>query len=81
MAKEIFKIDDDGCLLIVREIGLANINFGAIGLLSFFLSEFYLAAATSEGLYIGLPGFAHLFQNENKKEQFAMISDLFIFAV
>lgn len=81
-AKEIFKLNDDSSLPIVREIGLANISFGVIGLLSFFLPEFRLAAAVSGGLYFGLAGFAHLFRNEKrKKEQLAMISDLFIFAV
>lgn len=81
-AKEISKLNDDSSFPIVREIGLANISFGAIGLLSFFLPEFRLAAATSGGLYFGLAGFAHLFRNEkSKKEQFAMISDLSIFVV
>ena len=55
-AKEIFKLNDDSSFLIVCEIGLANISFGAIGLLSFFLPEFRLAAATSGGLYFGLAG-------------------------
>ena len=35
-AKEIFKVNEENSFSIVREIGLANLSFGFIGVLSFF---------------------------------------------
>ena len=81
-AKEIFKVNDEKSFSIVREVGLANISFGFIGLLSFFLPQFRLAAAISGGLYFGLAGCLHLFNKvKSRDEIFAMISDYFIFFV
>ena len=81
-AKEIFKVNEENSFPIVREIGLANISFGFIGVLSFFLPQFRLAAATSGGLYFGLTGCLHLFnKRKSRDEVFAMISDYFIFFV
>ena len=81
-SKKIFKINDEACLPVVREIGLADISFGTIGLLSFVFPELRIASAASGGLYLGLAGIAHLVRKQNSgKETFAMISDLYIFAV
>lgn len=81
-AKEIFKASEEKSFLIVREIGLANISIGVIGILSLFLPEFRLAAGTSGGLYFGLAGCLHLFNKQRSKEEiFPMISDFYIFFV
>lgn len=81
-AKEIFKVNEENSFPIVREIGFANISFGFIGVVSLFLPQFRLAAATSGGLYFGLAGCLHLFnKRKSKDEVFAMISDYFIFFV
>lgn len=81
-AKEIFKVNEENSFLIVREIGFANISFGFIGVLSLFYPEFRLAAAMSGGLYFGLAGCLHLFNKKRSRdEEFAMISDYFIFFV
>lgn len=81
-AKEIFKVNEENSFTIVREIGLANISFGFIGVLSFFLPEFRLAAAASGGLYFGLAGCLHLFNKRKSRDEiFAMISDYFIFFI
>lgn len=79
-ATEIFKSDEKS-YLIVRELGFANICIGVIGITSFFLADFRLAAAVSGGLYFGLAGCLHLFHKRDKDEVFAMISDFFIFFV
>ncbi|OOM74121.1 DUF6790 family protein [Clostridium sp. BL-8] len=81
-AKEIFKVNEERCFVIVREIGFANISFGSIGIFSFFYPEFRLAAAIAGGLYFGLAGCLHFFnKNRSRDEVFAMISDYFIFFV
>lgn len=81
-AKEIFKVNEENSFSIVREIGFANIGFGFIGVLSFFLSQFRLAAATSGCLYFGLVACLHLFSKEKSRDEvFAMLSDYFIFFV
>lgn len=81
-SKKIFKINDEACLPVVREIGLADISFGTIGILSFVFPELRIASAASGGLYLGLAGIAHLVRKQNSsKETFAMISDLYILAV
>lgn len=81
-AMEIFKIKEENAFPIVREVGFANISLGAIGVLSFFFSEFRLAASVSGSLYFGLAGCLHLFSRKrSQNEIFAMISDFFIFIV
>lgn len=81
-AKEIFKVNDERSFPIVREIGFANISLGLIGVLSFCLPGFRLAAAISGGLYFGLAGCLHLFSKKRSKDEvFAMVSDYFIFFV
>lgn len=79
-ATEIFKADEKS-YLIVRELGFANICIGIIGIISFFFSDFMLAAAVAGSLYFGLAGCLHLFHKRDKDEIFAMISDFFIFFV
>ena len=82
-AKEIFKVEDSKSFAIVRELGLANICLGIIGILSFFFADFRLASAMAGGLYLGGAGLIHVTRKNDKdgKETFAMVSDLFIFVV
>lgn len=78
-AKEIFKAGDEKSFLIVREIGLANISMGLVGILSIYLSEFRFAAAMTGGLYFGLAGGLHLFNGKRSNEElFPMITDFYI---
>jgi hypothetical protein len=80
--KEIFKVNDDKSLLIVREVGFANISIGLIGILSLVFPEFRLAAATSGSLYFAFAGCLHIISNKKSRDEvFAMISDYFIFFV
>ncbi len=81
-AQEIFKMTTDAAAPIVREIGLANVCFALIAVLSLFIPGFRTPAAVAGGLYFGLAGLLHVFKKrESRGEVFAMVSDLFIFAV
>ena len=81
-AKEIFKTSEEKSFLIVKEVGLANISIGLVGILSLFFSEFRLAVSIVGGLYFGLAGCLHLFNNVRSREEiFPMISDFYIFFV
>lgn len=63
----------------MREIGLANISMGLVGILSIYLSEFRFAAAMTGGLYFGLAGCLHLFNGKRSNEEvFPMITDFYI---
>ena len=81
-AKVIFKMKDEQSIAVIKEIGLANICFSVIGLISLFVPSFRLPAAISGGLYFGMAGFLHVFKVKDSSEEFfAMISDLFIFFI
>jgi hypothetical protein len=81
-AREIFNVQGEDALPIVRELGLANIAMGTLGLVSLFLPSATEAAALVGGLYYGLAGALHVFRgNKNSYERFAMVTDLLIFAL
>src|ERR1700691_5887535 len=76
-AREIFNLQGDDALPIVRELGLANISMGTLGLVSLWLPAVTLPAALVGGLYYGLAGALHLGRGEKTfNERFAMVSDL-----
>jgi hypothetical protein len=81
-AREIFNLKGDDALSIVRELGLANIAMGTLGLVSLWLPAVTWPAALVGGLYYGLAGALHLGRGEKTfNERFAMITDLAIFAL
>jgi hypothetical protein len=81
-ARDIFGLQSDDALPIVRELGLANLSMGALGLASLALPAFTLPAACVGGLYYGLAGAFHVGRGEKGfNERFAMVTDLAIFAV
>ena len=80
-AKEIFNITDEKSFVVVREHGIGNICIGTVGILSLFVVELVLASAITGVLFFGIAGFMHLFRKrDSKSENFAMVSDFFIFA-
>jgi hypothetical protein len=80
--KEIFLIDSSDGLVIVKELGFANICFGAAGVISLFIAEWRPAAAFTGGLYMGIAGFNHIIKKPSSpNEVIAMVSDLFIFLI
>jgi hypothetical protein len=81
-AKDIFQIDDTAATKIVLELGFATSCIGLVGVLSLWFQAWVWASAISGGLYLGLAGLVHVrSSHRNTKENAAMVSDLFVFAV
>jgi hypothetical protein len=65
-------------LFFVRELGLANVSMGSLGVASLFAPPWVTAAAMVGALYYGLAGINHsVDRDRNKLQNLAMISDLF----
>ena len=81
-AEKIFHIENKESQVIVRELGFANICFGATGVLSLFIPGWQTAAAFTGGLYMGIAGIYHIIKKPaGPNEVIAMVSDIFIFIV
>ena len=79
-AKQIFDIEGDDVLPVVRELGFANLCFGLIGIVSVFLPSWRVVSACGSGLYYGIAGVQHLIKKPvGANELFALITDLLIF--
>lgn len=79
-AREIFHIESKDSWPIVRELGFANLCFGLIGIVSFFLPQWRIVSAFGSGLYYGIAGLQHLFKKPaGVNEQFALVTDVLIF--
>jgi hypothetical protein len=77
-ARTILGIEGDDALLLVRELGFANLAIGSIGTLSLFANGWAMPAALAGGIFYALAGINHVFQrHRNRLEQVAMASDLF----
>ncbi len=81
-AKEIFHINSDEALPLVRELGVANVAASAVGLLSLAFPDFILPAAISAGIFYGAAGARHFVERRRSRNQnIAMASDIFLFVV
>jgi hypothetical protein len=81
-AEKIFGLESAKPLVIVQELGFANLSLGLLGLLTIFEAAWVTPAAIAGGLFYGLAGFRHLFRpGRNRLENIALISDLVLFAV
>jgi hypothetical protein len=81
-ARQIFHIESDDALPIVRELGVANFATGIVGMISLIRPEFVLPVAISAGLFYGIAGIRHAAEKgRSGNENIAMISDLFVSAV
>jgi hypothetical protein len=77
-AQTILGLKGSECLLLVRELGFANLAMGSVGLASLLFPAWILPAALAGGIYYGLAGINHIFQkHRNRLETVAMVSDLF----
>lgn len=77
-ANEILGLKGEDSLLLVRELGFANLAIGLIGLLSVLIPNWGGAGGLAGGIFYGLAGVNHIFQpHRNRLENVAMISDLF----
>jgi len=78
-AKEIFKLKTDEALPIVRELGIANMSGGIVGIASAFAPTFVLPVAIYATFFYGAAGLGHVKQkNRSSKENIALWSDLLI---
>jgi len=81
-AQEIFRIDSKESHAVVRELGLANLCMGLIGMLSFLVPQWCTAAALGGGLFLGLAGIQHILKKPvSPNEVITMISDLLVFLI
>lgn len=76
-AREILGLKADESLILVRELGFANVALGLVGVLSLWLPAWRLAGAFAGGVFYGLAGVMHARQSHrNRLENVAMVSDL-----
>jgi hypothetical protein len=77
-AQTILGLKGTECLLLVRELGFANLAMGSVGLASLAVPAWVIPAAMLGGIYYGLAGINHIRQkHRNKLETAALVSDLF----
>ena len=81
-AQEIFHIKSEDSFVIVKELGLANICMGLMGLLSMLKPGWTSLAAIGGGLYFGFAGIEHVIKKPvSANETIATVSDLLFFAL
>ena len=81
-ATQIFDVKTDEVLPIVRELGVANVAIGVVGLASLGKPAFILPAAIAAGIFYGVAGVRHLAAHRRtRNENVAMVSDLFVFLI
>jgi hypothetical protein len=77
-SKEIFGIESDDALPIVRELGIANFATGVVGLLSLVKPGFVLPVAIAATIFYGIAGVRHIAsRHRTANENIALFSDLF----
>ena len=81
-ARAILGLQSDQSLIVMRELGFANLAIGTLGIVSIAVASWQLAAALAGGIFYALAGVAHVLQpHRNRLETVAMLSDLFAAAV
>jgi hypothetical protein len=81
-SEHIFGIAGDDPLPFVRELGMANIAMGTVGLLSLPFPVFLLPGAVACGLYYALAAGGHVVsKHRNALENIALLSDVFLAGV
>ena len=81
-AREIFAIESDEVLPLIRELGVANFASGVVGIASLAMPGFVLPVAVSAVIFYGVAGLRHVAAaHRTRNESIAMVSDLFIAAI
>lgn len=81
-AQNILGLKSDEALPLVRELGIANVAAGIVGLASIVVSSFLLPIAIWGVVFYGGAGLGHIIRRERSaKENVAMLTDLFAFLV
>lgn len=69
-------------LVLVRELGFANLAIGSVGVASIFQPSWRVAAALAGTIFYGLAGLGHIARKRrNNLANVAMVSDLFVSGV
>jgi hypothetical protein len=81
-AETILGLESEESHIVVRELGIANMAIGAVGLGSLVARGWVLPAAIAGTIFYGLAGVNHVAHGvRTRNESIAMVSDLFIAAV
>jgi hypothetical protein len=81
-AQVILSLESEESLVLVRELGFANLAIGLVGIGSAFFASWRSAAALAGGVFYGLAGANHAFRaHRGTLESVAMVSDLWAAAV
>ncbi len=81
-ARSILGLEGDEALLVVRELGFANVAIGTVGVCSLMLPSWAPPGALAGGIFLALAGVNHAVQtHRNAKENTAMVSDLLVAAI
>ena len=81
-AREIFHMQGEEALTLVRELGVSNFAVGVVGLAAVAVPSFVLPSAITAGVFYGVAGARHVLETgRSRNETVAMVSDLFAFAV
>ena len=81
-ARDIFAIQDPKALILVQELGFANLATGTLGIAALFKPSWVGPAALVGGLFYGLAGMRHLGKSgKNRLETTATVTDLYAFVV
>ena len=81
-AEIILGIKGGDSLIIVRELGFANVAMGSIGIATVLAPAWIPPAALAGGIFYGLAGLNHFaHERRNRLQNVAMTSDLFVASV
>jgi hypothetical protein len=81
-ARAILKLQSDDALLVIRELGFANVAIGSLGIASLGISAWRSAGALVGGVFYSLAAINHLRQaHRGRLENIAMVSDAFVAVV
>jgi len=81
-AREILGLKGEEALILVRELGFANVAMGVLGVASLFMTPWQLAGALVGAVFYGFAGVNHAREaHRNRMENVAMVSDLFTAAI
>ncbi len=81
-AEKILGLTSDDALPVVRELGIANLATGTVGILSLAKPSFVLPVAITGALFYGIAGIRHSTdKGRNPHQNLAMVTDLLVSVV
>jgi hypothetical protein len=79
---KILNLKSKDALVVIRELGFANIAIGAVALCAVLKTEWLLPAALAGVIFYGAAGLLHMVKKpETTDETVALVSDLWMFVV